>query len=107
MPAKNPRRLKSISPEQNAPMARERRHTAVTHKPALAYLVEWKAKQKGRRPLVYRLSSALVRVCAQKGVPVLLCPQTKTRLFPVDVANEFMIEVGASWVEDHNATSSD
>jgi hypothetical protein len=28
-----------------------------------------------------------------------LCPQTKTRLFPVDVANEFMMKVGASWVK--------
>jgi hypothetical protein len=85
---------------------RNRRQTAVTHKPALAYLVEWNANQKGRRGLVYRLSNALVRVCAEQGVPVLLCPHTKTRLFPVDVANEFMREVGASWVEDHNAISS-
>jgi hypothetical protein len=109
MPAKNPRHSKSISPEQNAPPAsldRDHQDTAATHKPALAYLVEWKASQKGRRSLVYRLSNALVRVCAEKGVPVLLCPHTKTRLFPVEVANEFMTEVGASWVEDHNAISS-
>jgi hypothetical protein len=84
---------------------RHRQRTTVTHKPALAYLVEWEANQKGRRALVLRLSSALVRVCAEKGVPVRLCPQTKTRLFPVDVANEFMLKVGASWVEGHNATS--
>jgi hypothetical protein len=83
-----------------------RRHSAVTHKPALAYLIEWKANQKGRRALVFRLSSALVRVCAERGVPVLLCPHTKTRLFPVDVANEFMMKIGASWVDHHNAISS-
>jgi hypothetical protein len=47
---------------------RNRRQAAVTHKPALAYPVEWKANQKGRRPLVFRLSNALVRVCAEKGV---------------------------------------
>ena len=84
---------------------RTRRQTAVTYKPALAYLVEWNANQKGRRALVFRLSNALVRVCAEKGVPVLLCPHTKTRLFPVDLGDEFMMKVGASWVEDHNATS--
>jgi len=98
------------SKASDAPMEskfkRDRRHTAVSHKPALAYLVEWKANQKGRRALVYRVSSALARFCAEKGVPVLLCPHTKTRLFPVEVANEFMMEVGASWVEDHNATSA-
>jgi hypothetical protein len=98
------------SKASDAPMKswldRNRRHRAVTYKPALAYLVEWKANQKGRRALVYRVSSALARFCAEKGVPVLLCPHTKTRLFPVDVANEFMVEVGASWVEDHNATST-
>jgi hypothetical protein len=86
--------------------SRNRRQTAVTHKPALAYLVEWNANQRGRRPLVTRLSSALARVCAERGVPVLLCPHTKTRLFPVDLANEFMVKVGASWVDDHNAISS-
>jgi hypothetical protein len=89
------------------PMDRYCRHIPVMHKSALAYLVEWDAKQKGRRALVLRLSSALVRVCAEKGIPVRLCPQTKTRLFPVDVAHEFMMKVGASWVKDHNATSSD
>ena len=91
-------------------LGRNRRRSALTHKPALAYLVEWNAAQKGRRSLVYRLSNALVRVCAEKGVPVLLCPHTKTRLFPVDVANEFMTELGSSWLEDHNAirpTSTD
>jgi hypothetical protein len=85
---------------------RNRWRAAVSHKPALAHLVEWEANQKGRRALVFRLSNALARVCAEKGVPVLLCPHTKTRLFPVDVANEFMMKVGASWVEDHNAISS-
>jgi hypothetical protein len=62
---------KSIGPEQNAPIKsksdRTRRHTAVTHKPALAYLIKWKANQKGRRPLVSRLSSALARVGAERG----------------------------------------
>jgi hypothetical protein len=81
-------------------------HSDVTHKPALAYLVEWGARQKGRRALVFRLSGALARNCAERGVPVLLCPHTKTRLFPVDIANEFMASVGASWVEDHNANRS-
>ena len=52
------------------------------------------ADQKGRRPLVLRVSSALARICAERGVPVLLCPHTKTRLFPVDVANDFMMKVG-------------
>jgi hypothetical protein len=88
------------------PKSGRRQRTVATHKPALAYLVEWKANQKGRRALVYRLSSALARACAEKGVPVLLCPETKTRLFPVDVANEFMMKVGASWVDSHNAISS-
>jgi hypothetical protein len=64
------------------------------------------SKPEGRQSLVYRLSGARVRICAEKGVPVLLCPRTGTRLFPVDVANEFMTNVGASWVEDHNAISS-
>jgi hypothetical protein len=94
MPDKNLRRPKSISLEQNAPMKskldRNRRRIVVTHKPALAYLVEWKANQKGRRALVYRLSNALVRTCAAKGVPVLLCPHTRTRLFPVNVGDQFM-----------------
>ena len=97
------------SPRRPTPQAsnldRDYRHSAVTQKPALAYLVEWKANQKGRRALVFRLSSAPARVCAEKGVPVRLSPDTKTRLFPVDVANEFMMKVGASWVEDHNARS--
>src|SRR5215469_12507033 len=51
-----------------------------SYRPALAFLIEWKAKQKGRRSLVHRLSSALVRACAEKGVAVRLCPHTKTRL---------------------------
>jgi hypothetical protein len=108
MPNEILRRPKFINPNQNTPKRSKldhnrRRRTDVTHKPALAYLVEWKANQKGRRALVYRLSSALARLCAEKGVPVRLCPQTKTRLFPEDVANQFMREIGASWVEDHNA----
>jgi hypothetical protein len=107
MPDENPRLSKLITPEQNAPMRakldRNRQRSAVTHKPALAFLVQWKANQKGRRALVYRLSNALVRVCAEKGVAVQLCPHTKTRLFPVDIAHEFMTEVGALWVNDHNS----
>ena len=55
---------------------------------------------------MFRLSGALARNCAERGVPVLLCLHTKTRLFPVDVADEFLMEVGASWVDRHNATSS-
>ena len=73
-----------------------RRQTAITHKPALAYLIEWKANQKGRRPLVIRLSSALVRVCAERGGAGSALPAHKTRLFPVDVGNEFMMKIGAS-----------
>jgi hypothetical protein len=62
---------------------RTRRQTAVTHKPAIAYLVEWNANQKGRpRALVFRLSNALVRVCAEKGVPVLLCPHIENSVIP-------------------------
>jgi hypothetical protein len=109
MPHESVNRPRSINLGQNSPiepkLGRNSRRATVTYKPALAYLVEWEANQKGRRALVFRLSNALARVCAEKGVPVLLCPHTKTRLFPADVANEFMIEVGASWVEDHNAIS--
>ena len=89
-------RLSVATGPMNSRLAR-RRQTAVMHKPALAFLIEWGADQKGRRPLVLRVSSALARICAERGVPVLLCPYTGTRLFPVDLATEFMREVGASW----------
>jgi hypothetical protein len=42
----------------------------------------------------------------RRGGPVLLCPHTGTRLFPMNLATEFMMEVGASWVDDHNTISS-
>jgi hypothetical protein len=48
---------------------------------------------------------ALARLRGRRGVPVLLCPQTKTRLFSVDIANEFMMKVGAKCVAEHNASS--
>ena len=65
-------------------------------------LDEAKALPKKRRGLNTRIGNALREICLRDGVGARRCPRTRTWLFPVAMAHDYMRRHGVALVKDHN-----
>lgn len=66
-------------------------------------LDEAKALPKGRRSLNARIGYALRETCLRDSLGARRCPRTRTWLFPIAPAHEYMRTHGLGMVADHNA----
>lgn len=60
------------------------------------------AHPKGRRGLGSKIRTRLFKFASHEGGGVFRCPVTNVWLFPVDVAQRFMREIGNVIVSEHN-----
>ncbi|MCX5616999.1 BRO family protein [Bombella sp. TMW 2.2559] len=73
------------------------------YKTANAWLIEYKAHQKGRSGLTQRVGRTLRKLCEELGIPRHRCAISGKWLYPSAVARPFFQGTGGHWVRMHNA----
>lgn len=61
------------------------------------------AMPKGRRSLNGRVGNALRALCLADGIKARRCARTRTYLFPIGTAQDWMARTGRDWVAAHNS----
>lgn len=76
------------------------------YKTANAWLIEYKAHQKGRSGLTQKVGRTLRRLCEEMGIPRHRCAISGKWLYPSAVARPFFKGTGGHWVTMHNAAAA-
>lgn len=76
------------------------------YKTANAWLIEYKAHQKGRSGLTQRVGRTLNKLCEDMGIPRHRCAVSGKWLYPAAVARPFFTGTGRHWIAMHNAAAA-
>lgn len=69
---------------------------------AKEWLIEYKCEQKGRNPIVRRVSANLRNLAHRQGIALEKCTRTGTWVFPTALARPYMESMGRMIIRKHN-----